>query len=245
MSLSSSASVSSAAPLPPDVVVHASWFGRARQFPIFSRAWFRYRSIAFLTGLPAVPLLIAAMSAIPLQPQNVDWLDVLQITIVFGTPFVVLVLLGPALAVWVRARGWSVRRELAGILCALLLGMAASVATAFVLKNWYEAVRVDATGTRYIRLLPRVQFGVKWQAGPRVDFDSDQPWRKLSPDEQRVFDAFFRAQQAFARFAPPSRGNTIPASPLTPQETAAMDDYFQLRKQGALTPAQEKATRRT
>ena len=243
MSLPSSVSVSSAMPLPPDVVVHASWFGRARQFPIFGLAWFRYRSIAFLTGLLATALLIAAMTVIPLHPNNFDWLDVLQVATVFGTPCVVLVVLGPGLAVWVRARGWPVRRELAGILCALLLGMAASVATAFLLKNWYEAPRVDASGARVIHILPSVQFNVKWQMGPTLNFDLDQPWRKLSPDEQRTFDAMSRAQQELARLAPPGSRNTIPAPPLTPQENAAMVDYLKLKSEGTLTPAQEKATR--
>ena len=241
MSLSSSVT---AMPLPPDVVVHASWFGRARQFPIFGLAWFRYRSIAFLTGLLAAALLIAAMAAIPLQPTSIDWIDLLRIGCVFGAPCVVLVLSGPALAVWVRARGWPVRRELAGILGALLLGMAASVATAFLLKHWYEAARVDAaTGVRVTHLLPSVQFVVKWQAGATISVDPRAQWRPLSPAEQRALDALTRAQQALARLAPPG-GSGIPAPPLTPREYAAMEDYLKLKSSNRpSTPAEDQATR--
>jgi signal transduction histidine kinase len=245
MSLSSPAhpAEASAMPLPPDVVVHASWFGRARQFPIFGGAWFRYRSIAFLSGLLVTALLIAAMAAIPLQPKDVDWIDVLRIGAVFVTPCVVLVLVGPALAVWVRARGWPVRREFAGILCALLLGMVASVAAGFQLKDWYESARVDSSGTRVIRLLPRVQFSVNWQAGPKVDVDPGMPWRRLSPEEQRTVDALTHAQQELARLAPPG-GSSTPAPPLTPQESAAMEAYLKLKSENRpFTPAEERATR--
>jgi len=225
-------------PLPPDVVVHASWFGRARQFPIFGLAWFRYRSIAFLTGLLAAALLVAAMAAIPLQPQSVDWGDVLQIGSVFGVPCVVLVLLGPGLAVGVRARGWSAGRELAGILCVLLLGMAASLATAFLLKDWYEAARVDpATGGRVVHLLPRVQFTVNWQAGPTFGVEPGTHWRKMSPEEQRAFDVLQSAQAALARVAPAGD------EPLTPQESAAVGAYLKLKSENtSLTPTQEQAT---
>ncbi|MCS0630789.1 histidine kinase [Telluria mixta] len=238
MSVSSPVPVSSAMPLPPDVVVHASWFGRARQFPIFSMAWFRYRSIAFLTGLLAAALLNAALAAIPLQPQNVDWVDVLRIGFVFGVPCVVLVLLGPGLAVWVRARGWPVRREFAGLLCMLLLGMAASLATAFQLKHWYEAARVDpATGGRVVHLLPRVQFTVNWQAGPRFSVEPGTSWRKMSPEELKAFDVLQSAQAALARVAPAGE------VPLTPQESAAVEAYLKLKSANtSLTPAQEQAT---
>jgi signal transduction histidine kinase len=225
-------------PLPPDVVVHASWFGRARQFPIFGMAWFRYRSIAFLTGLLATALLVAAMAAIPLQPQSVDWADVLRVGAVFGMPCVALVVVGPALAVWVRARGWPVRRELAGILCVLLLGMAASLGMLFQLRHWYEAARVDpATGERVVHLLPRVQFMVNWQAGPTFSVEPGTDWRKMSPEEQRAFDDLQSAQAALARVAPAGDG------PLTPQETAAMEAYLKLKSENMpLTPTREQAT---
>jgi hypothetical protein len=231
-------------PLPPDVVVHASWFGRARQFPIFGGAWFRYRSIAFLSGLLVTALLIAAMAAIPLQPKDVDWIDVLQVGAVFVTPCVVLVLVGPALAVWVRARGWPVRRELAGILCALLLGMAASVAAGFQLKDWYEAARVDpATGSRVIHMLPSVKFIVQWRPGATFGVNLRGPWRRLSPEEQRTVDALTHAQQELARLAPPG-GSSMPASPLTPQESAAVKAYLTLKSENRpFTPAEERATR--
>jgi hypothetical protein len=241
MSLSSSIT---AVPLPPDVVVHASWFGRARQFPIFGLAWFRYRSIAFLTGLPVAALLIAAMAAIPLQPKNVDWLDVLHVGTVFGAPCVVLVLLGPALAVWVRARGWPVWGERAGILFVLLLGMFASAATGVLLKNWYESARVDAVGTRVVRLLPRVHFTVNWEAGAKADVDPGTQWRKLSPEEQAAYDKFSRAVEELGRFAPRVSADAVGNFQLTPQETAEMEAYLKLKMSGApMTPAQEKATR--
>src|SRR5689334_6160615 len=91
-------------PLPADVVVHASWFGRARQFPIFSGAWFRYRSAAFLSGLFVAALLGGAFAALPRTPGSINWPIVLRTAAVFGMSSVTLVLAGPALAVCVRRR---------------------------------------------------------------------------------------------------------------------------------------------
>ena len=230
-----------AAPLPPDVVVHASWFGRARQFPIFSRAWFRYRSAAFLSGLVTAALVLAAMAAIPLQPARVDWPDVLQVGAVYGLPCVLLVLAGPALAVWVHVRGWSMPRECAGILCVLLLGMAASVAVFFQLKDLYEAARVDpAGGGRVMHLLPRPQITVRWAGGITIDaIDPHAQWFTMMPAEKQAFDAVQRAQAALARVAPDDGD-----APLTPQETAAMTDYLhRMAAATPLSPAQEASTR--
>lgn len=64
--------------LPPEVVVQTSWFGRARNFSIFSLAWYRYRSTAFLIGTLLVALLLTALAAVPAQPVDLDWGDVLQ-----------------------------------------------------------------------------------------------------------------------------------------------------------------------
>ena len=128
--------------LPPEMVVQSSWFRRARNFPIFSAAWCRYRSASFLIGLVTVGLLLASVAAVRLQPREVDWPDVLQVASVYCLPFVVLVLLGPWMAVWVRRRGWPHRAEFAAMLFALLLGMAVSLAAFFQLKHLYEAVRV-------------------------------------------------------------------------------------------------------
>ena len=237
-------SVASSMPLPPDVVVHASWFGRARQFPIFGMAWFRYRSIAFLSGLFATGLLIAARGAIALQPRSVEWAEVLRVSGVFGVPCAMLVLLGPALAVWVRARGWSVRREFAGILCALLLGMVASLAATIQLRAWYETARIDpATGGRVVHLLPRLQFAVNWEAGPTFAVEPVNRWRALSPEEKRAYAILEKAQAELVRLAPFSSQYDTDY-PLTAQETEAMKAYLELKSKNVpLTPAQERAAR--
>jgi len=233
-----------AAPLPADVVVHASWFGRARQFPIFSGAWFRYRSAAFLTGLLATALLLAALAAIPLQPQNVDWANVLQVGAVYVLPAALLVLLGPALAVLVRRREWRAGREFAGILGVLVLGMGASLAAFFQLKHGYEAERVDrASGQHVIAMLPRPQLTLNWTGG--ISLPTIQPgahWRAMTPKEREANDAMHRAHEDMLRLAPPAPNNTEPG--LTQEEGAAMNAYLTaMSMHRTLTPEQERALR--
>lgn len=232
-------------PLPADVVVHVSWFGRARQFPIFSPVWFRYRSIAFLTGLFAVAVLFAAITALPLQPQDIDWGKLLQVAGVYGMPSVVLVLFGPGLAVLVRRQGWSLPGEVAALLCVLLLGMVASVVSFIQFRDLYQATRVDsASGERTIHMLPQPHLALSWSGGETIPtIGTHSQWRPLSQAERRAQEAVEQARLDILRTAPPQAKNAD-APPLTSVEETVMKDYLTvLSENGTLTPAQERATR--
>ena len=231
--------------LPPEVVVQTSWFGRARNFSIFSLAWYRYRSTAFLIGTLLVALLLTALAAVPAQPVDLDWGDVLQVAAVYCVPVALLILLGPGWAVWVHKRAWAGRVELFIMFMAVLLGIAVSLATFFQLKTLYEAVRVDqASGGRSWKTLPRAEVFVNRQRG----LSAGGPPYTLQTDESKPMLAMFAAIEEMARTAPrkidPPDDADRPlhmSEILTPTERAAMNDYFKLHASGPLTPAQEKA----
>jgi len=232
--------------LPPEVVVQTGWFGRARNFSIFSLAWYRYRSTAFLIGTLLVALLLTALAAVPAQPVDLDWGDVLQVGAVYCVPVVLLILLGPGWAVWVRKRAWAGRVELLIMFMVLLSGIAVSLATFFQLKTLYEAVRVDQTsGGRSWKTLPRAQVFVNRQRG----LSAGGPPYTLLTDESKPMLAMVAAIEEMARTAPrkidpPDDADRPPhmSEILTPTERAAMNDYFKLHASGMLpTPVQEKA----
>jgi hypothetical protein len=219
------------------MVVQNSWFGRARNFPIFSPAWFRYRSAAFLISLLTFGLLLAALAALQLQPRDLDWPDVLQVSGVYYVPFVMMVMLGPGLATWVHGRAWRFPAELAAMLVLLLLSMAASFATFYDLESRYEKTMVDpVSGDQVRRFLPR--FNLNWSR--RVTHTTYSPEGTSSGGPQALYEAALAEVQ---RTAPRLIGKPAPArKPLTDQEHAAMNEY--LRSLGANpppTPAQQKA----
>jgi signal transduction histidine kinase len=105
--------------LPSSVSLGSStWFGRARNFPVFSRDWLRYRSQAHVLGL----MLIFIVSTCVLGLGGRSWE---QAAFDMGRPWLSLLgisLCGPALATWVRARHWPPRREFGALAGALVLG---------------------------------------------------------------------------------------------------------------------------
>lgn len=113
--------------LPPDVAARTSrWFGRARNYPIFSTPWYRYRSVAMLTG---ILLVIAAFLAVsgwsrlgPRQPIDVG--KALEGGLVYFATGAAVCLVGPGLAVLVRRRGLRAWRETVAIACVLAGGIA-------------------------------------------------------------------------------------------------------------------------
>ena len=112
-------------PLPPGLATKvAGWAARAQQYPVFSQTWFVYRMRSFRTPLIMLALLLAVLAAlVPPPPPGPlywrTWLTFPAIWLVIATALV----LGRGLAVLVRRRGWSPRREAAGIVCALLFGV--------------------------------------------------------------------------------------------------------------------------
>jgi len=138
--------------LPPEVSARSeSWLTRARNYPVFSRTWYRYRARAWVgTLIPALLLIFLIDSA-----RGADWRTLFVVWIPLSLAGTVMHLGGAALAVWVRQRGYAEKKEwrclitvlCAGLLCSLLLFFAARQATQQFLH--YEAPMLTALKLHY------------------------------------------------------------------------------------------------
>lgn len=105
--------------LPAEVSIQSdTWLNRYRNFPVFSRTWFRHRAIAF--GGTLFVMFIVVFGIVFLTSERFN------VFVIWTVPFFVaatgLFLIGQAMAVWVRQQNYSERRESFGILLALILG---------------------------------------------------------------------------------------------------------------------------
>jgi len=107
-------------PLPHSLATRiAGWGSVARQYPIFGKTWFGYRVRSFLVPLgllTAVMVLIGAF--IPGSQAALVRGALLAVWLVV----VLALFLGRGLAVMVCRQRWPAQREVAGVVCALLLG---------------------------------------------------------------------------------------------------------------------------
>lgn len=111
--------------LPSDVVSrNAGGLMSYRNFPAFSLPWLRRRSLLFavIFGLFFVLITLSMLLA------SKD----IRLSITMGAltflAFMLMSSAGPAIATWVRHRGWTERRERIGVVLALLIGVALSYA---------------------------------------------------------------------------------------------------------------------
>ena len=138
--------------LPPEVSARSeSWLTRARNYPVFSRTWYRYRARAWVgTLIPALLLIFLIDSA-----RGADWRTLFVVWIPLSLAGTAMHLGGAALAVWVRQRGYAEKKEwrclitvlCVGLLCSLLLFFAARQATQQFLH--YEAPMLTALKLHY------------------------------------------------------------------------------------------------
>ncbi len=101
----------------------AGWSARAHQYPIFGKTWFVYRMRSFRAPLLMFALVVLVLAA--LVPAPGPGADVVRFYLTFPALWLVVatsLALGRGLAVLVRRRRWSPRREAVGIVCALLFG---------------------------------------------------------------------------------------------------------------------------
>ena len=98
----------------------AGWGNLARQYPIFGKTWFGYRVRSFLAPLALLTLVLALIGAfIPGSEAAPVRVALLAVWLVV----VLALFLGRALAVLVCRQGWPAQREVAGVVCALLIGV--------------------------------------------------------------------------------------------------------------------------
>ena len=109
--------------LPSEVSVQSdTWLNRYRNYPVFSRTWFRYRAYAFVLGLSLLLALFCLLYI--LVTHDIKKLLVIAVPIFFGAT--ALSVLGQFMAVKVRQRNYPSLKEAIFLMVALCLGAAVS-----------------------------------------------------------------------------------------------------------------------
>ena len=106
-------------PLPAEVSIGSdSWLTRARNYPVFSRTWYYYRSLAWLIPLAVVDLFILSITTLLGLPFS----KVLAVMLPLSMGLSALYLTGTGLAVLVRQSQFTEKKEAILLTFALLLG---------------------------------------------------------------------------------------------------------------------------
>lgn len=126
--ISSPKSLMSEQALPAEVSIQSdTWLNRYRNFPVFSRTWFRHRAIAF--GGTLFVMFVVIFGIVFLTSERFNMF------VIWTVPYFVaatgLFLIGQAMAVWVRLQNYSERRESLGILLSLIVGALLSFAIGY------------------------------------------------------------------------------------------------------------------
>ncbi|MFZ6676170.1 sensor histidine kinase [Undibacterium sp. Xuan67W] len=110
-------------PLPSEVSLQSdTWLTRARNYPVFSRTWYRYRSLAWFGVLGPSLVVITGIAWM----LSSDMQKFLAVAIPTTLGFTALHLLGTAGAVWVRQKAYAETKEAILLISTLLLGAAVS-----------------------------------------------------------------------------------------------------------------------
>src|SRR5690606_16910773 len=123
-------------------------------YPVFSWRWLAGRSLLFCSLVLVATALIGVAVALAMQSVRVG-------VQVWGAQFVafsLMAMLGPALATWVRHRGWPGPRERWGVVVAVLLGMVLSYGVDHVASGYINELvkpRLASLGTTP----PKVELG--------------------------------------------------------------------------------------
>lgn len=123
--------------LPSEVSIQSdTWLNRYRNFPVFSKTWFRYRTVAFI----GVYIFIAALVTVIVAVTKGDW-KVYAVTMVpVMLAALSLTTVGQAMAVWVRQKNFASRKETILLCVALLSGVAISYGVAQSMDNLAKLV---------------------------------------------------------------------------------------------------------
>lgn len=112
------------------------WWARYRHYPVFSPRWLAGRSLRF--GLCIVAF--ASLVGLSLGLATRSGVSGALVAAHFAAAFLAMVLVGPALATFVRMRRWPARVERITVVAAIVLG----VATSFAIDQWSSAYIVQA-----------------------------------------------------------------------------------------------------
>jgi signal transduction histidine kinase len=140
-------------PLPHSMAINlAGWSARAHQYPVFSLTWFAYRMRSFRAPLIMLALVLLLVMMVAGVPKGVP--DKVHFWSTFPAVWLVITLalgLGRGMAVLVVRRNWQPRREAAGIICALLIGVLAALALTPYTRTGGPRVQGRALTTQEIR----------------------------------------------------------------------------------------------
>lgn len=110
--------------LPADVSVQSdTWLTRYRNFPVFSRIWFKHRTIAF--GAATFMIIILMASAFLTSSRNINNLFIFTL-LPFLIGLISLLLLGQSIAVWVKSQRYSPKKEAILVSLAIVFGAVGS-----------------------------------------------------------------------------------------------------------------------
>lgn len=111
--------------LPAEVSIQSdTWLNRYRNFPVFSRTWYKHRLIAF-GGTTTVLFLIFTLVSILTKDKIASYM---KWTLPFFIFAICLFSIGQAIAVWVRQKQYAPRKEAILISLALVFGAVSSAA---------------------------------------------------------------------------------------------------------------------
>lgn len=122
--------------LPAEVSIQSdTWLNRYRNFPVFSRTWFKYRFTAFLY----VFLFMLAVAILMVYAKKGDWRVFTVIASLVFVAAVGLVSFGQLMAMWVRQKAFSSKKEGILLVLAIVLGAVLSYGASkgsYYLTTW-------------------------------------------------------------------------------------------------------------
>ncbi len=132
MSSSSLTPAMSEQALPAEVSIQSdTWLNRYRNFPVFSKTWFRYRTVAFIGVYIFIAVLISAIAAL----TKGDWKTYAAVMLPVILAAISLTTVGQAMAVWVRQKHFTSRKEGVYLSIAILSGVGIAYGVAQVTDN--------------------------------------------------------------------------------------------------------------
>jgi hypothetical protein len=110
-------------PLPPDAIVGATWGPFSyRKYPVFSFSWLKGRILLF----GAFFTVYGVLAGLAQVAAKATWDRALISSAAMAGGFVLMALIGPGIATWVRHQRWSPRAEKWGLIAAVVVGLIAA-----------------------------------------------------------------------------------------------------------------------
>ena len=188
--------------MPPELLGRdRSWFGRARSYPIFSSAWFRYRSITLATAATLIHLVLVALIVAPRSQYMalVDWREALDIFAGYLVPIIALIIIGPALATAVRSTSFGRRHEVSAIFIMLTFGIASSIGVGQGISAYLEREQTDVDGGKHFNI-SMATLRVRVELVPRqTTYLADNGVRPAFKNTTEILNAVRAMRDAFPR----------------------------------------------